>query len=154
MALDTDTGNAVLVGQLVESHGRRVVSILPEDSARTAASCMRDNRVGCLVVLQNGQRFVGLLTERDLVRNVLAGGADPDASSVRDVMTSSVIACTTKTPVSRARETMLARDFRHLPVMEGQNLVGVISIRDILAVRDTPRNHQAPADLRTPAPPF
>jgi CBS domain-containing protein len=88
-------------------------------------------RVGSAVVMQ-GSWLAGILTERDVLR-AAASGADLTKSPVSEWMTRNPITATPDTTIGEAADVMLANGFRHLPVVEGRELEGVVSIRDVLA---------------------
>jgi CBS domain-containing protein len=88
-------------------------------------------RVGSAVVMQ-GSWLAGILTERDVLR-AAASGSDLTKSPVSEWMTRNPITATPDTTIGEAAEVMLANGFRHLPVVEGRELKGVVSIRDVLA---------------------
>ncbi|HEV7756154.1 MAG TPA: CBS domain-containing protein [Mycobacteriales bacterium] len=107
-----------------------VVSVAPGDLLRTAAQTMTSARVGMVVVL-DGERLAGVMTERDVLRTV-AEGTDPDKTPVEEVMTRDVITVEPDWEVYEAAAEMTARNIRHLVVAEGDRVVGVVSIRDVL----------------------
>src|SRR5262245_25227474 len=96
-----------------------------------AVDCMRRQRVGCLLVCDDG-RLVGILTERDLVRRVLAPGR-PMSTPIADCMTSDPVTVSSKEPIRVAIERMEQGGYRHLPVLdERQHLVGILSIKRVV----------------------
>lgn len=102
------------------------------DSLRTAAERMWRLQTGSLLVTDGGQ-LAGIITERDLLR-AIALGADPDRSSVDEVMTAEVYTVPPDLQLQDAARQMAARWIRHLPVMEGGQLLGVVSMRDVTGV--------------------
>ena len=107
----------------------QLVTVEPETSVAAAVTVMGMQRVGAVLVMENG-RLEGIFTERDLVR---AMSYDIGASSepVAQWMTRNPVIVGPEASVEEALEIMLAGHFRHLPVMEGESLVGVVSIRDL-----------------------
>jgi CBS domain-containing protein len=103
------------------------------ESLADAASRMRFNDVGCVPVLDRG-RLVGILTERDLSRAV-ADSADPTSAEVADYMTPDPVVVGPGASVEEAAELMVTAGVRHLPVVDRGQLVGVVSIRDIVLDR-------------------
>jgi CBS domain-containing protein len=114
--------------------GTDVYGISPGTSVLDAARKMNDRGVGGLVVLEAG-RLVGIFTERDILRRVVAPGLDPGATLVRDVMTTPVHACGIGTTLEDCRRIMTERRIRHLPVVSQERLFGIVTIGDILAHR-------------------
>jgi CBS domain-containing protein len=108
----------------------RVVTVSTGDSARLAVLRMLEEGVGSVAVCDEG-RLVGIFTERDVL--ALAGdGADLDSVRVDDVMTRDPITVDAGVPVLDAARLMGERKIRHLPVVEGEHLLGMIGIRDVL----------------------
>jgi CBS domain-containing protein len=102
------------------------------DSLRAAAGRMWRQQTGSLLITEDG-RLAGIITERDVLRAV-ALGADPDKSSVDDVMTAEVFTVPPDMPVQDAARLMASRWIRHLPVVDGEELLGVVSMRDMTGV--------------------
>lgn len=95
-----------------------------------AARVMIDERIGSIGVVEGG-RLVGILTDRDLVR-AAASGVDPGGARVQDWMTPDPDCLSPDTDVEDAAEWLLATGYRHLPVVEGGRLLGILSIKDVL----------------------
>jgi CBS domain-containing protein len=114
---------------LAEFMTREVLIVAPEDTIGEAAQKMVDEGVSSVVVSDFG-RLIGILTERDLTRAV-AGRTHSSEARVREWMTSDPITVTESTPVEEAARTMLQQGFRHLPVVQDDRPVGIVSIRDI-----------------------
>ncbi len=125
------------VRDLLARKGDAVVSIAPTDTVLRAAQLMNERTFGSLIVL-DGDVVAGIVTERDILRRVVAAGLPPDRTPVRDVMTTPVITCVPDTSLEECAAIMTGRRIRHLPISEGRGLDGMISIGDVLAfqVRD------------------
>jgi CBS domain-containing protein len=108
---------------------RDVLSVAPEDTIGEAAQKMVERGVGSAVVLDFG-RLIGIFTERDLLRAV-ADRVHSSEARVREWMTGDPITITPDTSAEEAAQTMLENGFRHLPVVEGERAVGIVSIRDV-----------------------
>ena len=119
------------MGTLGELMSREVLAVAPEDTLGEAAERMTDERVGSAVVLEHG-RLIGILTERDVLQAV-AGRVHSSEARVREWMTADPVVATQETTAADSLATMLAKGFRHLPVVEDERVVGIVSIRDILA---------------------
>ena len=110
----------------------RILSVETDTPVATAAEKMCANDVGCLMVL-DGHKAVGILSERDIVTGVVGPARDPVATTVGSIMARNVISCTRSTPIERVRHLMAAYGIRHVPVIEDDLVLGMISIRDLLA---------------------
>ena len=109
---------------------REVLSVAPEDTIGEAAQLMADANVGSSVVLEHG-RLIGILTERDLLR-AMAQRVHPSEARVREWMTAEPIAVSESTTADEAARLMVENGFRHLPVVDGERTLGVVSLRDVM----------------------
>ena len=108
---------------------RDVVTVAPEDTLGEAAAKMTEKGIGAVVVSDFG-RMIGILSERDIMRAV-ADRIHSSEARVREWMTADPMTATTETSVEEAGRTMLENGFRHLPVVEGERAIGMLSIRDV-----------------------
>ncbi len=118
------------VRAILDEKGRQVHRIGPEAMVSDAARAMNDAKVGSVVVV-DAERPVGIFTERDLMGRVVCRGSDPGATRVRDVMTRELVVIEPTTTVREAMLIVTEKRCRHLPVVEGDRLVGMISIGDL-----------------------
>lgn len=126
-----------------------VRTIQPQESLRRAAQCMQELDVGALPVC-DGERLLGMLTDRDIVVRAIADGLDPDQACVSDVMSPDLEYCTADQDSEDAKRLMGARQLRRLPVIDtNRKLVGIVSLGD-LAVRDTGHIDDALRDISEP----
>ncbi len=109
---------------------REVLSVAPEDTIGEAAQRMADANVGSSVVLEHG-RLIGILTERDLLR-AMAQRVHPSEARVREWMTAEPMAVSESTTADEAARLMVENGFRHLPVVDGDRTLGVVSLRDVM----------------------
>jgi len=113
--------------------GPRVLSIGPEATALDAARLMNQHKVGALLVM-DGDHIVGMFTERDILRRIVAEERPACTTRVDEVMTTEVVCCRLHTTIEEARGAMMNRRIRHLPVVDdAQALLGLISIGDLNA---------------------
>jgi len=121
-----------------------VKTISPEATFGQVATVLHQNRISSVVVM-DGDRLAGIVTERDLV-NLVADGLDPRATAVTERMTRDLDTVDPKTDVAEAAEHMARLRIRHLPVVDGDRLVGIISIRDLTdwAVQELTAGHELP----------
>ena len=115
------------IGELMT---RDVLAVAPEDTLGEAAERMVERGVGSVVVSDFG-RLIGILTERDLLRAV-ADRIHSSEARVREWMTPKPITATPETTAREAARTMLDHGFRHLPVLDGDTILGIVSLRDVL----------------------
>jgi CBS domain-containing protein len=108
---------------------REVVTARADESVAQAVGRMNEASVGALVVLE-GDALAGMFSERDLVRRVVAAGKDPASIDVGSVATRDVVSVTPDTPLRRCAELLREQALRHLPVVEGRTVVGIVSARD------------------------
>lgn len=119
------------VQQLLDEKGHEVRSIDPDDSVLNAIQQMADNDIGSLVVIED-DKPVGLFTERHYARNVFLKGRSSPATPVRDIMAVRVVCARPGQTVEECMAVMTDKHVRHLPVLEGQRLVGIVSIGDLV----------------------
>ena len=110
-----------------------VLTLTPTRTLRDAARFMSDHEVGAVVVLDPEQPGPGMLTERDVVRS-LGAGEDPDRELVQDHLTTHAMFADRDWPLEEAADAMARGGFRHLVVVDGGRLEGIISMRDIMRV--------------------
>jgi CBS domain-containing protein len=112
---------------------RTVVAIDSEASARDAAAKMAQQRVGCLIVTEKG-RPVGILTETDLLSRVLALAKDAESTKVKTVMSKPLVYGSPDMDFTEATKLMINRAIKKLPITHGEQLVGILTITDAIAV--------------------
>ncbi len=118
------------VGKILLEKGSDIIATLENTSIREAVKKMSDANVGCLLVEYN-EKIIGIFTERDLMRRVINEGKDIDKTTVEEVMTSPVVSCGPEDDTADLVDKLCDRSFRHIVVMDNDQAVGVVSIRDI-----------------------
>jgi CBS domain-containing protein len=119
-----------VAGTIADLMTSEVLTVAPEDTVGEAAEKMVARGVGSVLVSDYG-RLIGILTERDLLRAV-ADRIHSSEARVREWMTAEPITVTPATPAEDAARTMLEHGFRHLPVVENERTIGIVSLRDVL----------------------
>jgi len=122
------------LSDLLRAKSNRTIHTVDQSSTVLAATeRMNEHLIGALIVTDSG-RMVGIFTERDVLRRVVAAHRDPAQVRLREVMTADVACCRADTPVDEARQMMKERRIRHLPVLDdADDLLGLVSIGDLNA---------------------
>lgn len=127
------------VSRILATKGSGVLSIRPEQSVKEAVQLLMRHNIGALVVINDAGELVGIVSERDVVRH-LAKRDEILSLPVSEIMTGDVVTALPQDDLISVSHVMTERRFRHLPIMEGGKLVGMISIGDVLkAQRDAYR---------------
>jgi CBS domain-containing protein len=117
--------------QLLGAKGNQLYSIRPDAKVIEALRSMAENDVGALVVMEGG-RLVGIISERDYARKVMLHGKSSQDVPVREIMTSSVVTVDPAKTVEECMALVTQRRIRHLPVCEHEQVIGVVSIGDLV----------------------
>lgn len=126
----------MLVQQILNSKDSAgVITISPDAQVSAAANLLSTKRIGTVVVSKDGESLDGILSERDIVRELGKRGAGCLNDAVSEMMTSKLITCQPSDTADSALEMMTKGRFRHLPVMEGGQMIGLISIGDVVKAR-------------------
>ncbi|HEY5643690.1 MAG TPA: CBS domain-containing protein [Woeseiaceae bacterium] len=120
-----------LVRHLLDRKGREVIAIGREASVFEAIKIMADRAVGSLLVM-DGDELAGIVTERDYARKVIVKGRSSNSTTVGEIMTTSVVTAGIDQTVYDCMTMMSERRIRHLPVVEGGKVIGLISIGDLV----------------------
>jgi CBS domain-containing protein len=124
----------MLVSQLLKSKGEAVFTALPHETLQGAATMLHARRVGAMVVM-DGDRVVGILSERDVVRAVSEQGGAALSRPISEVMSRDVVFAEPKEPLDLLLERMTDRRIRHLPVCQDGRLIGIVSIGDLVKAK-------------------
>lgn len=120
-----------MLSQLLQSKGREVYAIAPGASVLDAVRLMAERHIGALLVIEEG-RLEGIVSERDYARKVVLNGRSSTTTAVREIMSAPVVTIGPDQTVDDAMRLMTSRRIRHLPVTQGRELLGVVSIGDLV----------------------
>lgn len=121
-----------LVKHLLDTKGRHIISISPDASVLDAITLMADKSIGSLLVMDDGEKLLGIVTERDYARKVIVKGRSSRETRVSEIMTTDVMTATLDNRVDQCMELMTNRKVRHLPVVDDNQVIGLISIGDLV----------------------
>lgn len=121
----------ITVRHLLDRKGRAVYAVEPEDPVLEAIQLMADHHIGALLVMK-GDELAGIVSERDYARKVILLGRSSSDTPVWQIMSSPVTTVTPEQTVEDCMRIVTERRFRHLPVVEGKHVVGMISIGDLV----------------------
>ena len=119
------------VKNILQEKGHDIWSIAPDASVFDAIELMAEKEVGALLVLEAG-KLVGLISERDYTRKVILKGKSSKKTTIKNIMTSPVICADAEKDVKECMALMTSKKIRHLPVMENDQLAGIVSIGDLV----------------------
>ena len=120
-----------LVKHILDTKGREIWHITSEDSVLDAIKLMAEKKIGALLVIENEQ-LIGIVSERDYARKVILQGKSSKQTPVRDIMSAEVFKIKPEQTVEDCMQTMTEKRVRHLPVLEDEKVVGVLSIGDLV----------------------
>jgi CBS domain-containing protein len=117
--------------QAKQAKGAVIYSVAPDTFVYNALEIMYDKNISAMLVLEN-ERPVGIFTERDYARKVVLKGKSSKETKISEIMTSDLITVSTNSTIEEAMQIMTTKFIRHLPVMDGEKLVGIVSIGDVV----------------------
>lgn len=128
------------VSELFKNRPNTLWSISPDATVFDALKELAEKGVGALMVMENG-KLVGIVSERDYTRKIALQGKNSKETHVRDIMTADVLVVSPKTRSRECMEIMATKNIRHLPVVDGTTIVGMLSIRDLM--NDIIKDHES-----------
>ena len=135
----------MIVKSILSAKGGEVNSIEPTATLDIAVKTLAEHKIGALLVLGPDRRVIGILSERDIVRVLAERGASVLSQPLAQVMTRKVITCSQSDSVGVLMERMTTGKFRHLPVIEDEQVIGVVSIGDVVKHRLQEIEHESAA---------
>jgi CBS domain-containing protein len=130
------------ITQILNAKSPEILTIRPSDSVFSALQIMASYNVGALPVVASSGELVGIVSERDYARKVALKGLKSDSTEVKDIMTPNVICANLTMPMYECMQLMSSKKIRHLPVVEQGELVGVLSIGDLVKAVIQDQQHQ------------
>lgn len=126
----------MLIKQILANKvGGKIATVTPDTSVSDAAHVLSSHKIGALVVSKVGTDVAGILSERDIVRELGKRGSGCMNDKVSDLMTSNIVTTTADQTAESVLAQMTSKRFRHMPVMEGNEMIGIVSIGDIVNAR-------------------
>jgi CBS domain-containing protein len=116
---------------------RRVVTIEADANVTEAAIRMKEENVGCLVVVDKKQNLVGIVTDRDITIRVIGEKLDPNKTAVSQCMTKEIVTAISQMDILESAKVMNRYEVRRLPIVDGRSIVGIVSIADIAAYAES-----------------
>jgi CBS domain-containing protein len=123
------------VADIIRTKGAAVVTVRPDVTVDHLAQRLRMQRIGAVIVSESGTSVDGIISERDIVRALAEHGPATLAMTVADLMTKGVVTCAPSDTISHVAKVMTQRRIRHVPVMEGGKLAGIVSVGDVVKFR-------------------
>ncbi|HEY7749160.1 MAG TPA: CBS domain-containing protein [Aestuariivirgaceae bacterium] len=123
------------VADILKAKGTKVVTVRPDLSIEHLAKRLMIEGVGAFVVSENGTTVDGIISERDIARGLAEHGAEVLRRTAADLMTKAVVTCSPGDSIAQVAKAMTYRRIRHVPVTEGDSLIGIISIGDVVKHR-------------------
>jgi CBS domain-containing protein len=133
------------VAAILKSKGRAVSTARPDATLLEVSQKLAQKKIGAIVIVGEGGKLTGIISERDVIRAISEHGADALQLPVSSVMTKAVVKCTEMSPIDELMELMTKGRFRHLPVIEDDKLIGIVSIGDVV------KNHIAEVEMEVTA---
>lgn len=124
-----------MVKNVLQRKGNDVISVAPDTTMLDTAKVLRENKIGAVLACEKGGRMCGVLSERDIVIAIAKQGASILSKPVSEFMTEGVYTCVPEDDMKSLMETMTTRRIRHLPVVEDDKVVGMVSIGDVVRER-------------------
>ncbi len=133
------------ISQILKTKPNGVSTARPDDSVQEIATRLAQRRIGAIVIVGEGGRVAGIISERDIIRLIAEHGVKALAMRASEGMTRDVVTCSRSSTLDEIMTTMTVGRFRHLPVIEDGALVGIISIGDVV------KHHNAEVELEVTA---
>lgn len=138
--VSTDVGR---ISNLLDQKGQDTITIAETDTIASAVKVLRDKRIGALIVVDDAGALAGILSERDIVRKLAETPGQTLPQSVAENMTRDVVTCGAEDTLINVLRRMSEGRFRHMPVLEGNKIIGMVTIGDVVNFRLNELEHEA-----------
>lgn len=133
----------MIVDTILQLKGTAVHTLRDSDTLSDAVSMLNSHNIGAIVIVGIGESVIGILSERDIVRQLGKNPSVALAQTIGSCMTRAVVTCNRTTAISEVMERMTHRRIRHMPVVDGDRLTGIISIGDVVKLKIEEVEHEA-----------
>lgn len=133
----------MIVDTILQLKGTAVYTLRDSDTLNDAVAMLNSHNIGAIIIVGIGESVIGILSERDIVRQLGSNPSAALAKSIGSVMTRAVVTCDRTTAISDVMERMTHRRIRHMPVVDGDRLTGIISIGDVVKLKIEEVEHEA-----------
>ncbi|MEO0670873.1 MAG: CBS domain-containing protein [Pseudomonadota bacterium] len=133
------------VGAILKVKGHNVVTISRDATLQSAVTMLANKKIGAVVVIGEDGGVVGILSERDIIGAIAARGVAALSETLTQTMTAEVVTCDEQEQIDSVMETMTSGRFRHVPVLNSGQLVGIVSIGDVVKTHIAEVEHEAEA---------
>lgn len=130
------------VAAILKQKGRNIADVAPTALVSDVAALLSERRIGAVLVRDAAEQLLGIVSERDIVNSMARHGASVLKMTAGQLMTRNLQTATTRTTVAEAMALMTTGRFRHLPVMDGNTVVGIVSIGDVVKSRMDQQAHE------------
>lgn len=133
----------MIVDTILQTKGTTVYTLRDSDTLADAVAMLNSHNIGAVVIVGTGETVKGILSERDIVRQLGKNPATALAQSIGACMTRSVVTCDRSTAIAEVMERMTRRRIRHMPVVDADRLIGIVSIGDVVKLKIEEVEHEA-----------
>ena len=123
------------IGHILNLKGWHVITLAPRSTILDAAALLAKENIGIAIIVDNDTAILGVISERDIVRGATRHGARILDMPVEELMSTEIITCAPETSVGDVLQLMASNEIRHIPIMQDEKIVGVVSMRDVVDTR-------------------
>ena len=129
------SNSSIKIKMCLEKKGYRLITVRPDDTVETAIQKLVDNRIGAMPVCDGKGNLTGIISERDLLKECAQRAKNVNKTQIKDIMTSDVVIGIPEDDLDYVIDIMAQKGIRHLPIMDGPKLEGIVSIRDVVDIQ-------------------